>query len=51
MLVVIGTDCIYIGSLKFNYHTITTMTVPTNIYIDITKNKVRKYKYYTTIVF
>jgi hypothetical protein len=25
-LVVIGTDCI--GSYKFNYHTITTMTAP-----------------------
>ena len=23
-LVVLGTDCIYIGSLKFNYHAITT---------------------------
>jgi hypothetical protein len=28
ILVVIGTDCI--GSCKFNYHTITTMTAPEN---------------------
>ena len=28
-LVVIGTNCI--GSYKFNYHTITTMTVPKDI--------------------
>ena len=28
MLVVIGTDCIHVGSCKSNYHTITTMTAP-----------------------
>jgi len=52
-LVGIGTDCI--GSYKSNYHTITTMTTPPQVYIFVNINYIEKYVtnlwYFSTCMF